>query len=116
MATKIAGFILRSRNRHETADFYAALGLKYHEHSHGGPSHYEVAPNSPDIVLEIYPGSDAYSKDAVMIEVDLIETALKAIERFGSNPQYPIKGSGKSRFIYVFDPDERPVMLIEKKK
>jgi hypothetical protein len=114
MTSSIAGFILRSHNRRETADFYAALGLRPHEHSHGGPPHFEVGPNAPDIVLEIYSRSDAYHLDAVMIEVDSIEQALKAIEKFDPDPLYPIKGEG-FRFLYVSDPDERCVMLIQKK-
>lgn len=115
MATKIAGFILRSHSRRETADFYAALGLNPHEHSHGGPVHFELGPNSPDIVLEIYQRSDAFYQDAVMIAVDSIENAIKAIEKFDPDPIYPIKGDEGFRFIYVSDPDERPVMLIQKK-
>ncbi len=115
MPAKIAGFILRSHNRRETAEFYTALGLTSNEHSHGGPVHAEVGPNSPTIVLEVYSRSEAYHADAVMIEVDSIENSIRAVARFDPDPVYPIRGDSGFRFIYISDPDERPVMLIEKK-
>ena len=114
MTARIAGFVLRASERHATARFYARLGLTTREHEHGGPRHYEVGPQAAEAVVEIYQRSAAFAADAVMIEVDSIDAALRAAAEFGSQPAAPPKDAGDFRFVYVADPDGRPVMLIEK--
>ena len=59
MAARVAGFILRAADRHDTARFYASLGLSTREHEHGGPRHYEVGSQSSGAVVEVYQRSAA---------------------------------------------------------
>ena len=49
-----------------------------------------------------------------MIEVDSIAAALGAVAAFGTKPAAPPKDAGDFKFVYVADPDGRPVMLIER--
>ena len=114
MPTRIAGVVLRAADRHVTAQFYARLGLDAREHEHGGPKHYEIGPSSEGFVVEAYARSPAFPSDAIMVEVDSIDAALRAAEQFGVRPSAPAKVAGGLRFVYVTDPDGRPVMLIEK--
>lgn len=115
MATRIAGIVLRTRDRHVTAQFYARLGLATHEHQHGGPKHFEIGPLSPDYVVEIYQGTEIFDQDAIMLEVDSIADAIAVAAEFGISPKTDIRGSESMKFIYITDPDGRDVMLIEKK-
>ncbi len=115
MTTRIAGIILRATEKDLTARFYAELGLKTHEHEHGGPKHYEVTPLSPEYAVEIYKKSPTFSSDAIMLEVDSLATALYVAAKFGIEPKGGIRDTDTTRFIYITDPDGRSVMLIEKK-
>jgi hypothetical protein len=114
MPSRIAGVVLRAADRHVTARFYAQLGLAAREHEHGGPKHYEIGPPSETFVVEAYSKSSAFPSDAVMVEVDSIDAALRAVEQFEIRPMAAAKNAGEFRFVYVADPDGRPVMLIEK--
>ena len=119
MAAKIAGFILRAHHKGATARFYRALGLELHEHRHGdGPLHFEMGPNSGELVSEIYLRSDAFDRDAVMIEVPSIKRALDAIrdDFLFYQRENAVKEVKGLRFVYVLDPDGRHVMICEKKK
>ena len=115
MATTIAGFILRAANRQETARFYAELGLRVNEHQHGGPIHHEVGPMSDGCVMEVYTRSPAFSQDALMLNVDSIDVSLQVAAKFGIQAKTDARDMGDARFIYIADPDGRPLMLIEKK-
>lgn len=115
MPARIAGVILRAGDRKRTAEFYAKLGLDTHEHSHGGPKHYEVGPFSHTAVTEIYQRSAKFSNDAIMIEVDSIDTALLAVAEFGIEPKSNIANLETMKFVYTTDPDGRDVILMEGK-
>ncbi len=116
MYTRIAGYILRAEDKKITADFYSRLGLGVREHEHGGPLHFEITESSPDSVVEIYQRTNAVSVDALMIEVDSINDALKIVKEFGILPKTALKETIDMQFIYINDPDGRGVMLLEKKK
>lgn len=115
--TKIAGIVLRAKDRGKTAEFYRELGLITNEHSHGGPLHHEVSPVSDEFVLEIYKKSDMakkFTQDAIMIEVDSLDDALKVVGKFHRSLNSEIFTSGDMTFVYVTDPDDRMVLLMEK--
>jgi predicted enzyme related to lactoylglutathione lyase len=116
MATEIAGFVFRSSDRHATAKFYEALGLNTDEHSHGGPMHYGILSFSLESILEVYQSSRDFFKDSIMIYVDSIESALSKVGQFESELIGKIKDTDNMRFVYTTDPDNRSVMLIERKK
>jgi hypothetical protein len=113
MPTRIAGIVLRADDRHATANFYARLGLTAREHEHGGPKHYEIGPTSEGFVVEAYLRSAAFTRDAVMVEVDSIDAALAALAALGTRARTEPKTTGDLRFVYVSDPDGRDVMLME---
>ena len=113
MPTRIAGVVVRAKDRHVTASFYAALGLETNEHEHGGPKHYTAFPVSPECVLEIYSRSEKYSVDTVLIQVDLIQATLQKLHETHPAQQIEIKGTDKMKFCYLKDPDGRDVMLFE---
>ncbi|MEK7187692.1 MAG: hypothetical protein AAB691_02510 [Patescibacteria group bacterium] len=115
MATTIAGFVLRATNRQETARFYAELGLHTREHKHGGPAHHEVMPMADTCVMEIYAASPDFPKDALMLIVDSIETALQVASEFGIQATTDVSVLEDTKFVYITDPDGRPVLLIENK-
>ena len=113
MAARFAGIVLRAADKHATAKFYERLGLKSHEHEHGGPRHYEIGPLAPGAVMEVYAKSATFSGDAVMVEIDSLDAALAAVLAPGEAPKVGPKDTGTFKFAYVTDPDGRPVMLIE---
>jgi predicted lactoylglutathione lyase len=115
MNTRIAGIVLRASNRHITAEFYKKLGLNTNEHEHGGPKHYEIGPLSKENVVEIYQQSTTFTRDAIMLEVDSIDSAITAVSDLGIKPKGEVKDSVSMRFVYITDPDGRDVMLIENK-
>lgn len=115
MIAHIAGFVLRSKDRHLTARFYAELGLSTHDHEHGGPRHYETGPLSEDFVVEVYQASEHFPGDALMLEVSSIEHSLEVSARFGVQIRTSLRDLGEVKIIYITDPDGRDVMLIEKK-
>ena len=114
MAARIAGMVLRARSREASGKFYEALGLILNEHAHGGPMHFEMGPNADDLVFEIYRGSINFSEDALMIEVDSLNEALRTCEGFKIFPLEEIKEVGDMKFTYILDLDDRSVMLLEK--
>jgi hypothetical protein len=114
MVTTVAGFILRAVDRDKTARFYAELGLRATEHRHGGPLHHVVGPMSEECVMEVYLRSTTFSQDAVMLYVDSLDVALQIAAGFCVQPATDVKEVGNEKFVYIADPDGRPVMLIEK--
>lgn len=117
MSTVIAGFVLRSTNKLQTIRFYEALGLTTQKHEHDGPVHYEIKPLSDDFVVEVYTKSDVFPEDAVMLSVDSIKDVLYALQVAGFCVRIKagVRDSVNMKLIYVFDPDDRPVLLLEKK-
>lgn len=113
MGTEIMGLVLRAQDKKRTAEFYRALGLTADEHAHGGPTHFEIGPNDSAIVVELYQASENYPKDTLMLGVESLEKALEVCGTFSIFPVLGIKNVGSMRFVYVLDPDERPLMLIE---
>ncbi len=113
--TFISGIILRSKDKIRTADFYSRLGLVTHDHQHGGPLHYEVKEVSKDFVVEIYQRSEKFPRDAVMVEVENIQSTLDAVREFYTIESDDVKETGLTRFTYIKDPDGRDVMLVEVK-
>lgn len=116
MAASIAGFVLRAGDRHETSRFYEELGLRGNEHQHGGPVHYAMGPMSDECVMEVYSRSPAFSQDALMLNVDSIVASLQVAATFGIQAKMNVREMQDALFIYITDPDGRPVMLIEKKQ
>lgn len=114
MPAKIAGMVLRARDKHASAKFYEALGLTLHEHAHGGPLHFEMGPNAPELVFELYRGSRNFAEDALMLEVDSLKEALRVCEEFKIFPYEEVKEVEGIRFAYVLDLDGRACMLLEK--
>ena len=112
---RIAGIVLRTNGRKATARFYVALGLHENEHQHGGPIHNEFTPFSEEAVLEIYQASENFSRDALMIEVDSIDVSLQRISEKDTLLD-EVKETQGMRFLYIEDPDDRPVMLLERKR
>ena len=115
MSASIAGFILRCRDRRATAVFYQTLGLDLLEHAHGGPLHYEMTPYAHDFAGEIYLRSNNFPNDALMLRVDSVEKALDKVRKLLTTELTGIHESEDGRFVYVEDPDGRPVMLLEHK-
>lgn len=115
MATEIAGCVLRAKDRHVTARFYSALGLGIDEHQHGGPMHYEVGPLALSCVMEVYSWSESFPQDTLMIYVDSIPATLGVVAEHGIMPTSELKEMSNMKFVYIKDPDNRPVMLIERK-
>lgn len=112
---RILGMIFRASDRKTTARFYAAMGLCAHEHQHGGPIHHEIGPMSENAVLEIYTASANFDADALMVEVDSIAVAVEVASTYGVEPPREVKEAADMRFVYIRDPDGRPLMLIENK-
>jgi hypothetical protein len=110
----IAGIILRVKSKEITSDFYLKLGIKLQEHSHGGPLHYECTDFSDSPVLEIYQQSETHIKDALMLEVGSLAKALLVLSEFNMQSKGQIQEITGLKFIYCLDPDDRPVILIEK--
>ncbi len=108
--TQIAGIILRTPQKQITADFYSTLGLNLHEHSHGGPVHFECLDISSDFVAEMYQASPTFTRDALMIKVESIQNTL---QKLNIAPKTEIKTVGDIKFTYIADPDGRDIMLIE---
>lgn len=115
MPTQIAGIILRAKDKHLTAKFYAELGLTTDEHGHGGPKHYEMLPLSLKYAVEIYQQSSRFAGDALMLEVESISQELAVAAMFNIKPKSDEKNNDDMKFIYITDPDGRDVMLIEMK-
>ena len=115
MPTQLAGFILRAKDRNVNAKFYEDLGLTNHAHQHGGPVHHEIGPVARDFVGEIYAASQNFSQDALMLYVDSIPDALLVAKKYGIAPTTKIRETAVIDFIYITDPDARPLMLIQKK-
>ncbi len=120
MPTKIAGFVLRCKDRKKTARFYAKLGLTTNEHQHGGPLHFEIGPVRKQLVLEfeefvmeIYDASDKRPRDAPMLMVDSLKKTLKRIKKLDLEPKKSALGNGRFIYLYITDPDDRDVMLVE---
>jgi hypothetical protein len=111
----IAGFVLRSKSREETARFYQVLGLATNEHAHGGPRHTELVPMDRVVTCEIYASSPKYSRDALMVYVQSVEETIKKLERASFPQRTDIVKQESSCFAYVYDPDERPVLLMQKR-
>lgn len=65
--------------------------------------------------MEVYARSSAFPRDAIMLNVDSIEAALTVAAEFGIQATTDLKDAGDTRFLYITDPDGRPVMLVEKK-
>ena len=117
MKAAIAGFVLRCKNRQNTANFYSHLGLTVEdEHQHDcGPMHFSLKPTIEELAVEIYTASNSHPTDAFMLEVDSIEDVLATVKNLGIEPKMPIKNIGiKFRFTYITDPDGRDVMLLQK--
>lgn len=115
MQAHIAGYVMRAPDKDATKKFYEALGLQFHEHQHGGPMHFEIGPNSPDIVFELYRASLEYPLDAIMLEVDSINDAI-AVCKTLDIPGYEMHMHMAGTLVFVTDPDGRNVMLFEMKK
>ena len=116
--TKIVGFVLSCKDKEETAQFYANLGLETNSHQHGnGPFHFEATSFTENPVVEFYDAETRRQKDTIMLEVDSIDNALAVARLFGIEPTSPLskyKMAGKNyRYIYITDPDGRDVMLIK---
>lgn len=111
--TKIVGVVLRAKDKARSAAFYRALGLELTEHKHGGPMHYEMGPHDPSLVVELYQASDHFRHDALMLSVPNLTDALAICFRFNVFPATEIMGTPSMTFVYVRDPDDRLVMLIQ---
>lgn len=115
--TKIAGLVLRAERKETTARFYSELGLETEKHSHGGPKHYEVTPISETFALEIYARFKQLRKlsdDALILEVDSIDDALVIVNGFRCKIEGERFQLNELTFLYVTDPDDRLVLLMEK--
>lgn len=104
----VAGFILRSINRDETAAFYKILGLIASEHQHGGPVHFELGPTDSACVAEVYKRTENFPSDAMMVRTVDIARVLSTL---GVDAQ--CKDVGDMRLTYLKDPDDRAVMLYQ---
>mgnify|MGYP001602530872 CR=1 FL=1 len=113
MATQVAGYILRAKDRHTTARFYQELGLNTKEHRHGGPKHYEMGTLTDACVMEVYQWSELFPHDALMLSVDSISNALGIAATYGIQPRTELREMPEMKFIYINDPDGRAIMLIE---
>ena len=114
MAT-IGGMVLRSTKKEETAAFYRVLGISLTEHSHGGPMHFEMMPNDAELVFELYAASQSYKRDAIMIFVEQLEDTLEKLRNFGVPWYGHTHETVTMRFFYTCDPDQRDVLIIQKK-
>lgn len=114
MNESVSGIVLRAKDKYVTALFYSEIGLVIKPHQHGGPEHYEMGPVSKGFVVEIYQASDKFSKDALMLEVESLQTSLKIARQFGLYPITTEKQTSDMKFVYIRDPDGRDLMLIEK--
>ncbi len=108
MNAQVAGFILRAKERDDTATFYRALGLETHLHAHGGPVHFELGPTDTACVAEIYKKTANFHTDALMVKVTSLHDALTRI-----NQTPDTKEVGDMHLAYVTDPDGRAVMVYE---
>jgi hypothetical protein len=113
MSSKLHGLILRSENHVRLEKFYAALGLSFEVHQHGGPVHAACQDIDDAFVLEIYAASRAYPRDALIIRVDSLLASIAIAESLGGALLVAARGQGAMHFAYVSDPDGRPVMLFE---
>lgn len=113
MTPKVCGFIFRTKDRVKLQKFYSALGLLFLENQHGGPIHAECDDIDNDFVLEIYSASDKFPRDAIMLKVHSLATALEIAINAGGQIIHEAKEQDRIRFAYVADPDGRPVMLVE---
>jgi hypothetical protein len=101
------------RDRHATGAVRRGPGLATREHEHGGRATTKSAAQAAGAVTENLPAIHCVTTDAIMIEVDSIDAALPP-PTVGFRRIAPPKDAGDFRFVYVADPDGRPVMLIEK--
>ena len=77
--------------------------------------HYEIGPLAASCVVEVYKSTDSFPYDALMINVDSISDVLVTAARYGSKPTSDVREVSGTKFVYIHDPDDRMVLLIEKK-
>lgn len=112
--TKIAGMVFRCKDERVTTDFYNKLGLGMKESQHGSsPLHFEVTTAAEKVLFEFYDSSTRRPKDTIMLVVDSVEDALNVAKDFGIEPKTPLVTAKGYRYIYITDPDDRDVMLIQ---
>lgn len=111
--TKVVGVVLRAKDTARSAAFYRALGLELTEHRHGGPTHFEMGPNDPSVVVELYQASDTFPHDALMLSVPNLTKALAICFCCNVFPATEITTTSSMTFVYVRDPDDRLLMLIQ---
>lgn len=116
MPAILSGIVLRSKDMEQLTVFYAALGIRFNSHSHGGPIHAQCQAISDDFVVEIYKASGVFSRDAVIIATDSLAESLAQAELIGAPVLQAEKESPDGfKFAYIGDPDGRPVLLLETK-
>jgi hypothetical protein len=66
--------------------------------------------------VEIYSRTAVFPQDTLMLNVDSIGESLQIAATFGIRPSTDVREMQGGQFVYITDPDGRPVMFIEMKQ
>lgn len=97
--------VLRCADLKKSKRFYSALGMQFVEEQHGsGPLHYSTVID--DIVLELYPASQAPADDLrlgfVVTDMEAVRNACEIVQEFKRD---------NTQISIVIDPDGRRIEL-----
>jgi len=114
MAT-ISYIALRTKDIDKLKIFYETIGLSFVKEQHGeGPWHYSCRIGN--FVLEIYPSSDAISKDRLGFKVDNLESRLQELQKIGAQIKTQLSQKTHKKRVVIYDYDWRIVELIENRE
>ena len=111
--------VLRVSDLEQSAEFYEALGLTFHRHSHGsGPEH--LACEQGSLVFELYPATEKQPISAstrIGFSVSLLDEVVDRLTAIpGARMVSPALDSEWGRRAVMADPDGHRVELIETRR
>lgn len=111
---KLSLLVLYTNNIEATRDFYAAIGLSFHDEQHGkGPRHY--AATLAGTVFEIYPqqGAELIGNLRLGFDVQSLDQTLTTIRRRNVTVLSEPRDSPWGRRAVVSDPNGNRVELTQ---
>jgi hypothetical protein len=115
---RIAGYIIRSIDPRNTAEFYRAIGLTIQEEQHGkGTKHCSIGPVNFNPVFEIYSQTPSREQDIMVVLVPSISDVLERLKGVSNVVCIgPTKESTEGWYQIVQGPGNKQVMLIEESR
>lgn len=115
MMATVSYLVMRTKDADKLKIFYETIGLSFVKEQHGeGPWHYSCMLGN--FVLEIYPATDAISKDMLGFKVDNLESRLQELQKIGAQVKTRLSQKTHKKKAVVYDYDGRIVELIEVRK